>query len=313
VARLSPDLFRSDHASFWNAEIPAIFIGDSAEFRNPNYHQPGDRIETLDLDFAAEVSSWVAEAIRALIEAKTLSDPPQPDRRRLRSGRSLPLAQSSSTTFSAPRSRNLGPGADRARGEGRSELGADARQAGGFFWLHAATEPLDAIEEAVRPGPRERRAGEAPRAGGLARPRLAALVPRGAGGPRREHRRARAARAVAVEPVLADRIVLARLAGPPPRVTEAALRREIAGQIALRGAATIDGAGLTLGWQGLTGAPLVASEPAGAEEGAEGAEGAGLPCRGHGLAGGVVEAAGEACRAVDAVGAGLALGRGQGA
>jgi hypothetical protein len=93
VARLSPDLFRSDHASFWNAEIPAIFIGDSAEFRNPNYHQPSDRIETIDLDFAAEVSSWVAEAIRSLIEAKILTDPAQPDRRRLRPGRSLPLKQ----------------------------------------------------------------------------------------------------------------------------------------------------------------------------------------------------------------------------
>lgn len=93
VARLSPDLFRSDHASFWNAEIPAIFIGDSAEFRNPNYHQPSDRLETLDLDFAAEVSSWVMEAIRALIEEKTLPDPPQPDRRRLRPGRPLPLPE----------------------------------------------------------------------------------------------------------------------------------------------------------------------------------------------------------------------------
>jgi hypothetical protein len=51
------DLRRSDHASFWLFDFPAMMIGDTAEFRNPYYHCAGgpDRVDTLDHDFAVQV------------------------------------------------------------------------------------------------------------------------------------------------------------------------------------------------------------------------------------------------------------------
>ena len=50
------DLNRSDHAPFWRAGIPAIMWTDTSEFRNPHYHQPSDKPDTLDYDFMAEVA-----------------------------------------------------------------------------------------------------------------------------------------------------------------------------------------------------------------------------------------------------------------
>jgi hypothetical protein len=52
---LVPDLLRSDHASFWQENIPALMITDGANFRNPNYHEPSDNISTLDFEFMANV------------------------------------------------------------------------------------------------------------------------------------------------------------------------------------------------------------------------------------------------------------------
>jgi Zn-dependent M28 family amino/carboxypeptidase len=48
-------LRRSDHAPFWDAGYPAIMVTDTAFLRNPNYHQPTDTLDTLDLDFMAAV------------------------------------------------------------------------------------------------------------------------------------------------------------------------------------------------------------------------------------------------------------------
>ncbi|MFH1529320.1 MAG: M28 family peptidase [Pseudomonadota bacterium] len=60
------DLFRSDHASFWFNDYPAIMITDSANFRNPNYHCPDpehmDTVETLDAAFADKVFRATAYA-----------------------------------------------------------------------------------------------------------------------------------------------------------------------------------------------------------------------------------------------------------
>jgi Zn-dependent M28 family amino/carboxypeptidase len=50
------DTRRSDHAPFWDQGYPALMLTDTANFRNPNYHQPTDRLETLDLEFAADVT-----------------------------------------------------------------------------------------------------------------------------------------------------------------------------------------------------------------------------------------------------------------
>lgn len=61
-----PDTRRSDHAPFWDNGYPAIMVTDTANMRNPHYHQASDRIETLDLDFLAGVCGGLIEAIRHL-------------------------------------------------------------------------------------------------------------------------------------------------------------------------------------------------------------------------------------------------------
>ena len=47
--------FRSDHAPFWRADIPALFLTDGANFRNPHYHQATDLPGTLDYEFAKKI------------------------------------------------------------------------------------------------------------------------------------------------------------------------------------------------------------------------------------------------------------------
>ncbi len=43
-----PGIDLSDHWSFWQLGFPAVMVTDTSFFRNPNYHRPGDRPETLD-------------------------------------------------------------------------------------------------------------------------------------------------------------------------------------------------------------------------------------------------------------------------
>jgi len=64
IAQRMFDLVRSDHAPFWRAGIPALFLTDSADFRNPYYHTPADTIDKLDFDFLERVCrATVATAI----------------------------------------------------------------------------------------------------------------------------------------------------------------------------------------------------------------------------------------------------------
>jgi Zn-dependent M28 family amino/carboxypeptidase len=51
--RVLPATRLSDHASFWDHGFPAVMITDTAFFRNPYYHTPGDTMETLDFGFMA--------------------------------------------------------------------------------------------------------------------------------------------------------------------------------------------------------------------------------------------------------------------
>ena len=62
VRRMAPHVFRSDHAPFWEAGIPALMWTDTAEFRNPNYHGPADTPETLDYEFLAGVARLLIHA-----------------------------------------------------------------------------------------------------------------------------------------------------------------------------------------------------------------------------------------------------------
>jgi hypothetical protein len=50
-----PGVFWSDHASFWKEGYSAIMITDTAPFRNENYHQHTDTLDTLDMDRMARV------------------------------------------------------------------------------------------------------------------------------------------------------------------------------------------------------------------------------------------------------------------
>ena len=52
---LLADTRLSDHAPFWDKGLPALMVTDTAYFRNPHYHGPGDRAETLDYAFMANL------------------------------------------------------------------------------------------------------------------------------------------------------------------------------------------------------------------------------------------------------------------
>jgi Peptidase family M28 len=73
---LTPDLLRSDHAPFWFQGIGAVMVTDTANFRNPNYHQPSDLPETIDRSFFNGSAQIVVNATAALLESQgTLATP----------------------------------------------------------------------------------------------------------------------------------------------------------------------------------------------------------------------------------------------
>lgn len=59
AAHVIHDILRSDHAPFWRAGIPAIFLTDTANFRYPFYHSPGDTIDKLDFDFMTKIAKGI--------------------------------------------------------------------------------------------------------------------------------------------------------------------------------------------------------------------------------------------------------------
>jgi hypothetical protein len=63
LEKFFPVLLRSDHAPFWQKKIPAMMWTDTSEFRNPFYHQPGDKPHTLNYAFMRAV----AQALTACV------------------------------------------------------------------------------------------------------------------------------------------------------------------------------------------------------------------------------------------------------
>lgn len=63
---LVPQTRLSDNRSFWDAGYPALMLTDTAFLRNPHYHRPTDRMETLDFAFMARVTDAVVAAARVL-------------------------------------------------------------------------------------------------------------------------------------------------------------------------------------------------------------------------------------------------------
>jgi hypothetical protein len=59
LERRFKDLLRSDHTPFWNAELPALMWTDTSEFRNPHYHLPSDKPDTLNYAAMADVARIV--------------------------------------------------------------------------------------------------------------------------------------------------------------------------------------------------------------------------------------------------------------
>lgn len=64
---LLPDVLRSDHAPFWLQGIGAVLVTDTAELRNPHYHQPSDRLETIDWPFFLGSTRRVVQAVATLL------------------------------------------------------------------------------------------------------------------------------------------------------------------------------------------------------------------------------------------------------
>lgn len=60
---LIPGIGFSDHYSFWRFGYPAFMITDTAFFRNPHYHAPGDLPETLDFERMAQVVEGLYKAL----------------------------------------------------------------------------------------------------------------------------------------------------------------------------------------------------------------------------------------------------------
>jgi hypothetical protein len=65
-----PDLMRSDHAEFLIRGWPGVMLTDTANFRNPHYHQATDTVETID---AARFARAISQVIGAV---DTLANPP---------------------------------------------------------------------------------------------------------------------------------------------------------------------------------------------------------------------------------------------
>jgi Zn-dependent M28 family amino/carboxypeptidase len=61
-----PGVGWSDHWSFWQEGYPAIMVTDTAPFRNPNYHEPTDKPDTLDYDRMARVVHGLAGVVTNL-------------------------------------------------------------------------------------------------------------------------------------------------------------------------------------------------------------------------------------------------------
>jgi Zn-dependent M28 family amino/carboxypeptidase len=53
--QLAQDFTRGDHASFWQAGIPAITVTDTANYRNPNYHLASDTSDTVNWERVATI------------------------------------------------------------------------------------------------------------------------------------------------------------------------------------------------------------------------------------------------------------------
>ncbi len=70
IGSLTPDLVRSDHAVFWKKGIGAVLVTDTANFRNPNYHQTTDTPSTINAEFFVGSAQIVVNAVNLLLNTQ---------------------------------------------------------------------------------------------------------------------------------------------------------------------------------------------------------------------------------------------------
>lgn len=63
---LIPGVDLSDHLNFWRFGYPAFMVTDTAFYRNPNYHDPGDTADTLNYDRMAGLVTGLYIALSGL-------------------------------------------------------------------------------------------------------------------------------------------------------------------------------------------------------------------------------------------------------
>lgn len=68
LADFLPGVGWSDHWSFWQHDYEAVMLTDTAVFRNPNYHKPGDTWDTLDYRVMAALTEALVPVVRELSE-----------------------------------------------------------------------------------------------------------------------------------------------------------------------------------------------------------------------------------------------------
>lgn len=67
IYKVTPDVLRSDHAPFWEAEIPGLFISDGANFRSPYYHTGEDKSIHIDFNRLNDITK---ATIKLILERK---------------------------------------------------------------------------------------------------------------------------------------------------------------------------------------------------------------------------------------------------
>ncbi|MGR4068713.1 M28 family peptidase [Billgrantia sp. C5P2] len=62
------DIRRSDHWAFWQKDIPAMMLTDTANFRNPYYHGPSDTHDRLDYTTMTRLTVALAATLEAMTQ-----------------------------------------------------------------------------------------------------------------------------------------------------------------------------------------------------------------------------------------------------
>jgi len=74
--RVDPSMVYSDHASFWDHGYPALLAIEDEPLQNPYYHQTGDTLDTLNLDFCAQAAKAALATVAVLAQPAGFGPPP---------------------------------------------------------------------------------------------------------------------------------------------------------------------------------------------------------------------------------------------